>query len=73
MREVVSHAGNLPPGDVRLRGEQAIGQSLDGLTNFQETDAHGVEDQPIEQLAPRYMGTDCVDRREDVWRRSRSR
>ena len=52
VRQVVSHAGYLPPGDVRLRGEQVIGQGLDGLTDFQETDADGVEDQPIEQLAP---------------------
>jgi hypothetical protein len=47
VREVVTHARDLPPGDVRLGQEQFIGQGLDGLADLQEPDADGVEDQPV--------------------------
>jgi len=41
-------AGNTTrTGDRRLRGQQVIGQCLDGLADLQQADADGVEDQPV--------------------------
>jgi hypothetical protein len=43
--EVVADAGDLPPRDRRLRGQQIIGQCFDSLADLQQADADRVEDQ----------------------------
>jgi hypothetical protein len=49
--EVVAHAGDLPPRDRRLRGQQIVRQCLNSLADLQQADADGVEDQPVGQVA----------------------
>ena len=58
---MVAHAGDLPPRDGRLGGEQVIGECLDGFADFQEPDLGGVEDQAVGQVAALQVGADRVD------------
>ena len=51
MGEVVAHAGDLPPRDRRLRGQQVIGKCFDSLADLQQADADRIEDQTVGQLA----------------------
>jgi len=51
VREVVAHAGDLPPRDGRLGGEQVIGECLDGFADFQQPDPGGAEYQAVGQVA----------------------
>ena len=48
---MVSHAGDVAPGQIRLGREQLI-DVFDRLADLDETDAHGVEDQSVGQGAP---------------------
>ena len=66
VREVVPHAGDLPPRDGRLGGEQVIRECLDGLADFQQPDPDGVEYQAVGQVAALQVGADRVDRGLDV-------
>ena len=52
VRELITHRGDLPPGDGWLAVEQVCWQGLDGLADLQEADAHRVEHQAIGQVAP---------------------
>jgi hypothetical protein len=47
---MVAHAGDLPPRDRRLRGQQVIGERFDCLPSLQQADAGRVEDQPVGQV-----------------------
>ncbi len=62
VREMVAHAGDLPPRDGWLSSEQVVGQGLDGLADLQQSDPDGVEDQAIGQVAALQVGADRVDR-----------
>jgi hypothetical protein len=64
--EVVAHAGDLPPRDRWLRGQQVIGQCFDGFADFQQADADRVEDQTVGQVAAFQVGADRVDPGLDV-------
>jgi hypothetical protein len=66
VREVVAHAGDLPPRDGRLGGKQVIGECLDGFADFQQPDPGGVEYQAVGQVAALQVGADRVDRGLDV-------
>jgi toxin YoeB len=63
---VVAHAGDLPPRDRRLRGQQIIRQCFNSLADLKQADADGVEDQPVGQVATLQVGADRVDRGLDI-------
>jgi hypothetical protein len=58
--EVVAHTGNLPPWDRWLGGQQVIREYLDGLADFQQADADGVEYQPVGQVPALQVGADRI-------------
>ena len=49
--EVVAHAGDLPPRDRWLGGEQIVRQRFNSLSDLQQADADGVKDQSVGQVA----------------------
>jgi hypothetical protein len=48
---VVTHSRDLPPRNGGLGCEQVVGQGLDRLAYLEQSDADGVEDQPVGQAA----------------------
>jgi hypothetical protein len=69
--EVVAHAGDLPPRDRRLRGQQVSRQRFDSFADLQQADADRVEDQPSGR-SPRCSGLagfmPAVAARSRAWR-----
>lgn len=59
--EVVAHAGDLPPRDRWLRGQQVIRQRLNGLADLEQADADRIEDQTVGQVAALQVGADRID------------
>src|SRR5579884_231003 len=66
MGQAVPHSGNLYPWHVGLLCQQLSGESLDGLTNLDQSGAHRVEDEAIGEIAALQMAPDSLNRGEDV-------
>lgn len=64
--EVVAPAGDLPPGNGWLGGQQVLGQRLDSLTDLQQPDPDSVEYQAVGQVAAPQVGADRINRGLDV-------
>ena len=64
--EVVAHAGDLPPRDRWLRGQQVIRQRLNGLADLEQADADRVEDQTVGQVAALQVRVDRIDDSLDI-------
>ena len=59
--EVVPHAGDLRPRQGRLRGQEPLGEGLDRLANFDQTNPHSVEDDPVMEIAGFKMSPNSID------------
>ena len=66
MRQVITHPRDLRPWNPGFLTEEVVGKSLDCLSDLQKSDAHGVEDQAVGEIAPSQMRANRVDRRKDV-------
>src|SRR4051794_14297263 len=66
MREMVAHPGDLAPRDAWLVGEPPLGKGLDRFADLEESDPHGIEDQTIREVAATNMGTNGLDRGDDI-------
>jgi hypothetical protein len=71
--QVITHPGDLAPGDRGLCVEQIGGQSLDGLTDLEQPDPDGVEDQPVGESSSLQVRADRVDSGLDIASRCWSR
>ncbi len=60
--EVVAHAGDQPPRDGWLGGQQIVRQCFDSFADLQQAEADRVEDQPVGQIAALQVGADRADR-----------
>jgi hypothetical protein len=58
---VITHPGNLPPGDAWLRIKELGWQRLDRLPDLQEANPDSIEHQAVGQIATLKVGTDRVD------------
>ena len=64
--EVVTHAGDLRPRQVRLSGQHLGGEGFDGLADLDEPDANSIDDEAVGEVAAAGVGVDGVQGRLDV-------
>lgn len=59
VREVISHARDLPPRNPRVGGgDVGWGEGFDGFADLEQPDPDGVEDQPVAEVAAFEVGGD---------------
>ena len=73
MRELISHRRDFPPRDVGLLRRQRCIDVLDGFAYLDESNANGVEHQPVVERASFQVPVDSADGVEDVEQANRGR
>ena len=66
MSELVSHAGNIDPGDPGLGVQHLRTDPLHGFTDFDESQTDGIEHQSIIESSPAHVVCDRGERIGDV-------
>lgn len=60
MSEVVPHPGDVAPRDMGFCGKDLGADVLDRLTDLDEADPNGIEDEPVVEATSSQMGQDRV-------------
>jgi len=64
--QMVARPSDIYPRNVRLTIQQLRGDRPDGLADLDEMHAHGIEDQPVVELAATEVLADCTNGSQDV-------